>query len=287
MNLGIIFGLTAALMFAFGYISLKKSFDEFPPSVAFAFDAIFGLIIWIPLALLLGVNTDNFLTVLPWAIASAILSEAYFFYVLSKGEVSITGTILASYPIYTAILSRFINNEFLTTPQITAIAITIIGTLVVSLEKGLKWKDLKQKDYIFWALSGAVAVGLSDALSKNAINNISLQDFLFVLALVQVPVAATYLKLEKQTLNHVSAFVKEAGKYRFAILGSLLNVLGVLFLWLAFSQTYASIASPLTATYPALMVILAYFLLKEQITSKDYFGVALVILGVISLSAVS
>ena len=72
--------------------------------MAFLLDSLFGLLIWIPVALFFGVNSNNFLTILPWAVASAILSEAYFFYVLSKGEVSITGTILASYPIYTAIL---------------------------------------------------------------------------------------------------------------------------------------------------------------------------------------
>lgn len=96
MNLGILFGLTASLFFAFSYISLKRSYEEFPPSVAFFLDALFGLLIWIPVALSLGINTNVFLTVLPWAVASAILSEAYFFYVLSKGEVSITGTILVA-----------------------------------------------------------------------------------------------------------------------------------------------------------------------------------------------
>ncbi|MFZ1721500.1 MAG: DMT family transporter [Microgenomates group bacterium] len=287
MTLGIIFGLTAALFFAFGYITLKKSFDEFPPSVAFLLDALFGLLVWIPVALILGVNSDNFMAILPWAVASAILSEAYFFYVLSKGEVSITGTILASYPIYTAIFSKFINYEILNTPQVLAILLTIIGTIVVSLDLKLKVIDLKQKEYVFWALSGAIAVGLSDSLSKYAIDNISLQDFLFVLALVQIPVALAYLKFEKQSLSHLTLLTQNFTNYRFGFMGSLLNVLGVLFLWLSFSQTYASIASPLTATYPALMVVLAYFFLKEQIIKKDYLGIGFVILGVVWLSLIS
>lgn len=288
MNLGILFGLTASFFFAFSYISLKRSYKEFQPSVAFFLDALFGLLIWIPVALSFSVNTSVFFTVLPWAIASAILSEAYFFYVLSKGEISITGTILASYPIYTAILSRFINNEILTGPQLIAVFVTIVGTLIVSVEKDFNVRDpnLKKKSYIFWALSGAIAIGLSDSLSKHAIDKISLQDFLFALALVQVPVSLIYLRIEKEAPSHLIKLIKDIGKYKFALIGSFLNILGVLFLWFAFSQTLASIASPLTATYPVLMVILAHLLLKEKINRKDYVGIFLVLAGILLISFV-
>ncbi len=286
MNLGILFGLTSSLFFAFSYISLKRSYKEFQPSVAFLFDSLFGLLIWIPVALRFGININVFLDVLPWAIASAILSEAYFFYVLSKGEISITGTILASYPIYTAILSRFINNEILTSPQLVAVLVTVVGTLIVSIEKDFKVRDLNKKSYIFWALSGAIAIGLSDSLSKHVIDKISLQDFLFALALVQVPVSLVYLKVEKETPSHFINLIKNFSKYKFALLGSLLNILGVLFLWLAFSQTLASIASPLTATYPVLMVILAYLLLKEKINRKNYVGIFFVLAGILLISIV-
>lgn len=286
MYLGILFGLLSSILFSFGYIFLKRSYSEFPPSVAFMFDSLFGVLIWIPVALFLKINLNNFLVVLPWAILSAILSEAYFFYVISKGKISITGTILASYPIYTIIISRFINNEILNSTQILAIILTILGTLIVSTEK-LNLIDFKKRNYILWALSGAVAVGLSDSLSKNAINHVGLQDFLFALALVQIPVALIYLKLEKQKISKLTDFLKKLPKYKFSIIGSLLNVIGVLFLWLAFNFTFASIASPLTATYPVLMVILAHFLLKEKINKKDYFGIVLVLIGIIILSFVS
>jgi len=286
MYLGVVFGLLSSIFFSFGYISLKRSYSEFPPSVAFMFDSLFGVLIWIPITLFLKIDLNNFLAVLPWAILSAILSEAYFFYVISKGEISITGTILASYPIYTIIISRFINNEILSSTQILAIILTILGTLIVSTEK-LNLTDFKKRSYILWAISGALAVGLSDSLSKNAINRVGVQDFLFALALVQIPVALIYLKLEKQKISSLTNFLKNFSKYKFSVIGSFLNVIGVLLLWSAFNFTFASIASPLTATYPVLMVILAHFLLKEKINKKDYFGITLVLIGIIILSFVS
>ena len=286
MNLGVIYGLVSSIFFAFSYISLKKSYEEFPPSVAFLLDAIFGIIIWIPFSLFLGINFSNILNVLIWAIISAILSEAYFFFVLSKGEVSITGTLLASYPIYTVIFSRFINNEILTPLQMIAVFLTFIGTIIVSTGKNFNFSDFSKKTYVLWALSGAIAVGLSDSLSKRAIDRISMQDFLFALAIVQLPVALIYLKIEKQSIDVLNKAIMNFDKYKFAIIGSLLSVLGVLLLWLAFKHTLASIASPLTATYPVIMVILAYYLLKEKIQKKDYYGIGFVVIGVLVISLV-
>jgi len=111
-----------------------------------------------------------------------------------------------------------------------------------------------------------------------------MQDFLIALAFVQLPVALSYLKLEKQSYKDIFKSTKIFISHKFAILGSFLNVLGVLLLWLAFEKTIASIASPLTAIYPVLMVILAYFLLKEKSLKKDYIGIAFVALGVLIIS---
>ena len=107
--MGILFGLLAAISFAFCYVSLKKSYEEFPPSVAFFFDMVLGIFLWIPFSLILGFDFSHLGMVFVYALISAILSEAFFFYVLSKGEISVTGTILASYPIYTIFFSLFIN----------------------------------------------------------------------------------------------------------------------------------------------------------------------------------
>jgi drug/metabolite transporter (DMT)-like permease len=98
--MGIIFGLLAALGQAFGYVSIKKSFKELNPSIAFFFDACFGLLLWVPFALIIGINFNQLPTVVGFALLSALLSEAFVFYALSKGHLSISGTIFAAYPIF-------------------------------------------------------------------------------------------------------------------------------------------------------------------------------------------
>src|SRR3990167_654778 len=282
--MGIIFGLLAALSAATSFTLLKKSFSNLAPSVAFLFDAGFGLLIWIPFALIVGFNLNNLPLVLLFALISAFLSEAFVFYVLSKGEISITGTIFSSYPIYTILFSLFINQERLLPSHWFFVGLTILGTLIVSFPEKINKQEFKKKAIILWGVAGAMAVGLSDSLSKNVIDRTSAEAFLFALAFAQVPVALVYLRLEKQNFSQLKNTINHFKRYQYAIFGSLMNIICVLFLWLAFQDTYASIASPLTAIYPGIMIILAYFFLKERIKSKELLGLITIIIGVIGIS---
>jgi bacterial/archaeal transporter family protein len=282
--MGILFALLASFSQAIGYVSLKKSYQELQPSVAFLFDAVFGLLIWIPFALIIGFDFSHLPLVLVFALVSAILSEAFVFCVFSKGEISITGTIFSSYPIYTILFSLFINNERLSLYHWLFVGLTILGVLVVSFPEKIKKSEFRKKAIILWGLAGALAVGLSDSLSKNVIDKTSAQAFLFALAFAQLPVAFIYLKLEKQPLSQFKYTLEKFDKYKFAILGSFMTVISVLFLWLAFQDTLASIASPLTATYPGIIIILAYIFLKERIKRKDLLGLMIIIIGVLGIS---
>lgn len=282
--MGIIFSLLTAFFQAIGYTVLKKSYEELPPSVAFLFDACFGLLIWIPFALIVGFDFNHLPLVMFFALISALLSEAFVFYVLSKGEISVTGTIFSSYPIYTILFSLFINNEKLLLWHWFFVGLTILGTIIVSWPEKINRKELKKKAIILWGVAGAMAVGLSDSLSKNVIDKTSAEAFLVALALAQLPVALIYLKLEKQKFSQFKNTIKKFSQYKYAIFGSFMTVVSLIFFWLAFQDTYASIASPLTATYPGLMIILAYFFLKERIKPKDLAGLIVIIFGVIGIS---
>lgn len=284
LPMGIIFGLLSSLFFAFGFTSLKKSYEEFPPSVAFFFDMIFGLLIWIPFSLILGFDFSDLWVVLPYALISAVLSEAFIFYILSKGEISITGTIFASYPVYTILFAMLFLGERLGLQHWFFVLITIIGTTLASLPKKITKAELKKKQYILWAIAGATAVGVSDTISKGSIDQTSASAFLFALAFMQIPISIIYLKLEKESPLHILKFVEDIKKYKYSLLGSLFNVLGLVGLWLAFENTLASIASPLTAAYPGIMIVLAVIFLKEKPRKIELIGLSLIMIGVLGIS---
>jgi transporter family protein len=284
--IGIIFALLCAVFVGFSQISLRKSYKELPPSVAFLFDSIFGLLIWVPLAFFMGISgTISWGQAIFFAVVSAILSEAIVFYALSHGELAVTATVLATYPVYTVIFSRLFNNEILSIQITLFVVLAIMGSIIASLPDKIVKSEFKFSKGIMWPFIAAVCIGLSDTISKGYINRSGNFSFLFSLGFVQIPVALAYLKIEKQSLiKSFEGVTKRLKEYKFALLGGLFNIIGTGFLWLSFSYAPASIASPITGTNGALTVILSKFLLKEKISKRKYLGIILAFIGVIGIS---
>lgn len=283
-NMGIIFAILTALSQAVLWVSLKKSYENLKPSVAFFFDMMFGIMLWVPFSLLMGIDFLRLGEVFVYALISAVLSEAFVFFVFSKGEVSYTSTIFSTYPLFTIFFSIILNGERLITSQWVLIAIVILGTLIVSFPEKINKSEMAKKSFIVWPLLGALAVGISDTISKGIIDETSAATFLFGLSFAQIPVALGYLRAEQQKIPSLDTVRSEWSSYKYALLGALMNTITVLFLWLSFSLLPASIASPITASYPGFVVIMAVLWLKEKVIIKDYVGFVLILIGTIGVS---
>lgn len=282
--MGIIFAVLAALSQSILWVSLKKSYENLAPSIAFFFDMIMGVLVWIPFSLLIGVDFTHMGEILFYAVISGVLSEAFVFYVFSKGEVSYTSTIFSTYPLFTIFFSVLLNHESLLPIQWGLVGLVILGTLLVSMPVKISKKEFAKKSFLIWPLLGALAVGISDTLSKGIIDKTSAESFLFGLALAQIPVAFGYLKYEKQTMPKLVNIRSSWDTYKFAVLGSIMSVFSVLFLWLAFERAPASIASPITASSPGFVILLAITFLKEKVAKKDFVGFVLIVASVMGIS---
>lgn len=284
--LGIIFALLCAVFIAFSQISLRKSYKELSPSVAFLFDSIFGLLIWVPLAIFMGISgVVDWREAFFFAIISAILSEAIVFYALSHGELAVTATVITTYPVYTIIFSRILNNEVLSLSVAVFVLLAILGSVLASLPDKIKKDEFKLSKGIVWPFVAAICIGLSDTISKGYINKSNDFSFLFSLGLVQIPVAIAYLRIEKESaIKAISGVGKRFEDYKFALIGGLFNIIGTGFLWLSFSFAPASIASPITGSNGALTVLLSRILLKEKIITRKYLGIGLAFIGIIGIT---
>lgn len=277
--LGIIIAIASAMFMAAMQILLKKSYKELDPSVAFFFDAIFGVLIWIPVGFIFGATIDGVLNCLIYAIISAVLSEAFVFYALSKGDLSISTVMIATYPIYTLLFSRYINKEILSREQLFFIILTILGTILTCFDKDFKIKNLKKLTMLIPVIA-AVAIGLSDTLTKKIINETSSFSFLVAIAIVQIPVALIYLKITKQKFLDIFNELKTGMKeYKYSIVGSLLNVLGTGCLLVSFNFGMVSIVSPLTAIYTPIVLIYSFIVLKEQMNKTNFAGIISALIG--------
>lgn len=283
---GIVFAILCAVFVGFSQLSLRKSYKEFPPSVAFFFDAIFGLLIWVPLAIGMGISGNvSWPHAILFAFISAILSEAIVFYALSRGELAVTATVIATYPVYTVIFSRILNAEMLTVPLTMFVIMAIVGSVVASLPDNLKSNKLKHIGGIVWPFIAAICIGISDTISKGYINRSNDFSFLFSLGFIQVPIALAYLRIEKQSLSRaVLGVVHKVSDYKYALLGGLFNIIGTGFLWLSFSFIPASIASPITGSNGVFTVLLARVLLRERISKQKYIAIAVAFIGIIGIA---
>lgn len=286
--LGIFFALMCGVFIAFSQLSLRKSYKELKPSVAFFFDAIFGLLLWVPLAMVMGIASGvSWYEAFLFAVISAILSEAIVFYALSHGELAVTATILATYPVYTVLFSRVLNNEVLSSKILFFVVLAIVGSIVASLPEKLKKEEFALSKGVVWPFIAAVCIALSDTISKGYINKSSDFSFLFALGFVQIPVALAYLRVEQETVTKaVKGVIQRFQDYKFTLIGGLFNIIGTGFLWLSFSFAPASIASPITGTNGALTVIFARILLHEKISKVKYIGIAMAFIGVIGIAVV-
>lgn len=277
--LGIIIAIISAIFMAAMQILLKKSYKELDPSVAFFFDAIFGVLIWIPVGFIFGATMGGVVNCLIYAIISAVLSEALVFYALSKGDLSVSTVMIATYPIYTLLFSRYINNEILSIEQLIFIILTIVGTILTCFDKDFKLKNLKSLNMLIPIIT-AVAIGLSDTLTKKVINETSSFDFIVAIAIVQIPVALIYLKIAKQKFSNIFNEIKRGMKeYKYSIIGSLLNVLGTGCLLVSFNYGMVSIVSPLTAIYTPFVLLYSIVFLKEKINKLNLVGIITALVG--------
>ena len=284
--IGIVLAFLCAIFVALSQITLRKSYKELKPSVAFFFDAIFGLLIWVPLALVMGVNIGIGLKEAAiFAVISAVLSEAIVFYALSHGELAVTATVLATYPVYTVFFSRVLNDEVLSTGLLFFVAIAIFGSVFASLPDKVSRNDLKLRKEIMWPFVAAICIGLSDTISKGYINRSGDFSLLFMLGFVQIPVALAYLRIERESVvKAIKGTFKKFETYKFALLGGLFNIIGTGFLWLSFSYAPASIASPITGASGSLTVLLSHYVLKDKISARKYVAIAITFVGIIGIA---
>lgn len=286
MSLSVIYGLLASLSVGFSLAFVKKSYEELPPSVVFAFQALFGVLIWIPFSLYVGIVPT--FSLLLWlsliALVSAIVSEAFYYYIFTKGDVGIISAVFSTYPLFTIASAFLLLGERPPVVLILFALVIIIGIFILSLTNKAN-KNANKNKAILWGLIGASSVGFVDTLSKGVIDATSASTFLLALAIMQVPVALIFLRCQGQTYKQFIIIFTHISKYIYAIIGAILGVIGVLFMWLTFEATYASIASPLSGAYPVFTIMLAYLWLKEKLSILDIVGSIVIIVGVIGIGS--
>jgi transporter family protein len=204
-----------------------------------------------------------------------------FYYAISKGEIALTGSLWATYPVTTVLLSFLFLHEKISFFQIYGIFFALMGVFLISLpEKKIASLMTKNTSWIWWGSIGAVMSGAGDFLSKVATNSIGAYSQIFFLSLFFQILSVINFIFDKKgrKLPHFS-FIK----FFPTIIAAFFTVCGSLVFLLSLNIADASVVVPVSSVYPGITVLLAMIFLKEKISKKQLIGIFLIITSVIFL----
>jgi drug/metabolite transporter (DMT)-like permease len=277
--------LGAAIFWAFGHVLLKRGFDHIPPLWNNILDKIASLLLWIPVVLFMSGFT---ISIPPLSVVLIIITASaiyhFFFYAISKGQISLTGTIVSGYPLFTILLSYFFLSEKLLSTQYAAIALILTGDVVVALpggrNGGASGKNTRDYSWIVWGFIGAISLGVGDFLTKISINHIGSYSHIFWIALIGNGLSGCNYLIDRKNRPLPPLFRRQGIP---TILGIAANLLGALLFLLAFDYGEVSLIASLSSIYPAFMALLAVRFLKEEISRRQWIGIAVAIVGLVLL----
>ena len=276
MTIGVLIGLSFAILWGLQLVAFKKTLEHTSASVCFIFYTITALPVWIPFGLWQGLRFDYLGEVFLVAFMSAALSEAYVNFALSYGSITIASTLFSTFPVMTLFFARVFLGERIQGASAVAVAAVILGIMLVSLPRDRSaWRGASLSGILF-PLSAAAAAAFSDTISKGVLDRSNLGTFLFALALGQIPVSLIFHRLEcgRYPVWQIRSF--SFNKYWPLIFAAISNAALLILFWAAYNSLYASIAAPVTATYAVFVAIFARIFLGEKLQLKDYAGMIII-----------
>ena len=273
--------LTAALCWAVGAVLVKRGFSAASPLWNNIFNNSLGLLLWIPVVLVLSKSRIDLppFHVLLRILAASVLFQIYY-YSLYRGQVSLTGTVIAIYPMITILLSHLFLGERLSRLQYLAIGCILAGGIAVALPNKRQALHTDGLSWLPWGLVGALCLGTGDFLSKSSINQIGSYSHIFFLSLIAVALSGINYVIDKPNRPVPRVFARS---FLPTFFGVLLNLVGALCFFLAFDYGPASLISPVSSVYPAVLVLLAVKFLKDRVSLVQGVGIGVITGGLIAI----
>lgn len=242
------------------------------------------LSIYTPFALsdLKNLSLNNLLLIFILAFVGIFLGTVFYYEALKLGNRALVGTITASFPAVTVILSLIFLGDRISFEQIISIITIFLGLgLSVFNFHSIKSKNLLSKS-TFFALLTMLTWGAYFAFIKIPVTKIGwfwpnyLTFFLFPLILIYTKFKK--IKIEKPNKNNalVSLFIS-----------TILVRIAELTYNLGISKGLVTVVAPIAGANQTLFVVLAFLMFKDPITKQQIIGIITTLLGIVLLSVFS
>ena len=271
--------MSAALCWAVGAVLVKRGYAAVPPLWNNIVNNALAVLLWIPVVLLLSrfrIQVPS-IRILLIILAASVLFQC-FYYSLSRGQVSLTGTVIAIYPMITILLSHLFLGERLSPLQYLAIALILAGGIAVAFPDKRQILHTGGFSWLPWGLAGALSLGTGDFLSKFSINRIGSYSHLFFLSLIAMGLSGVNYLIDTPNRAPPRMFARS---FLPSLIGVVLHLVGALCFFLAFDYGPVSLISPVSSVYPALLALLAIKFLKDKVSVIQGIGIGVITGGLI------
>jgi len=283
----LMFGILAVLSYGFADFIAKKAVDKYGPLTALKISLILGGSVVFLYSILFvefpQITFNSIIFVLLIGI-TGVLGWVTFYKGLEVGKVSIVSPIASSWGILPFILAIIFLAERLTLFEILASISIFSGVFLISV----KWKEFiaTTKDKLYkgagLALLSLLGFGLAGFFVKFIVNELGPFYSVVLTRLVTIVLIFIFAtKISQLSTKHV----KFESKFIWLLfLVGLFDAIGYLSFNFGLLVGSVSIVSAVTSAIPFVVVLLAYFFLKERLDINQYFGILLIIAGFVGLS---
>jgi drug/metabolite transporter (DMT)-like permease len=221
----------------------------------------------------------------PFAIALGILgviSVAALYRGLALGPIAVVAPVVASYVVITVILVVIFLGERLTTSQVLAASVVFVGVVLTSTDaRELRVTLGRPVPGVRIGLVATVGFGLWSAVFAIATRQ---YDWIPIILLLRATsFVGSYIAARRIDLR---VFRSRTALVLGAIVGVLDTLANVLFA-VGIESGYASLAATGTGMYPIVPAVLGMLALGERLAPNQLVGIALLVIGLVTLGAVS
>jgi drug/metabolite transporter (DMT)-like permease len=287
----LLLALGAVLLYGVSQVGQKLALNDIPASVVVFLSILIttpiGIVCLAPY-LISGDFFEYDAGALLFGILAATFGQlGYYLYVeaAQRGPISVVGSITAAYPIMVVAFAIIILSERPGELQLLGALLVTASMIALSyIHGGASAKAHLSGRYFMLCIASLLLYGLWAIFTKLALDEIPSLLFLGLYTFVVPPTVYAYNKYKGVRLRHsVSSW---SVPFMIAIMASEVGNIGFFLDVYAVAQGPASIVFPLIASYPVVVVVLAYGFLKERLTKIETVLIGAVVLGIILVATV-
>jgi uncharacterized membrane protein len=234
-------------------------------------------------------SLDRLPEVAAWLVANGFLGAAAFatlYRALQLGPIAVISPVLATYAVIPVLLSVGLLDESLDAASAIGVTVTIAGAVLTSTDlRALREGTRTKLPGLPWAVVSTLLFGVATYVMGWSAKEAGFLPSLWFgrLTMTVVVVLAALAVLLRARRRGIQAPAVSARSVGFAAAVGVVELVGTIAYARGAEVGFVSIVTAASATYPLIPVLGGVHLLEERLAPSQFVGIALVVIGLLTL----